>query len=101
MTDTPEVHQVWIHVKLPTSTRPAQLAYGFYTLKDDVVTMTDRKGVPATDQQGRTYTSKLDGETPQLIAGRLTKKLRDALHGKDAAPSGFNRQIVYSNKGIV
>jgi hypothetical protein len=103
MTDTPpEVHQVWIHIKpvsrgLPTG----QIAYGFYTLVDGVVTMTDAKGNPAHDDAGKTYTAKLDGEDLHIIAGRLTRKLRDALIGKkDAPPAGFGAPLNYSKSGI-
>ena len=48
MTDTPEVHQVYIHIKPVSRALPTgQVAYGFYTLIDGVVTMTDQKGEPA------------------------------------------------------
>ena len=96
-----EVHQVIIHVQLPTATREARLAYGFYTVTDGVVTMTDRLGNPATDETGKTYTQKLEtGDDARLIAGRLTKKLRLALLGKSEAPAGFRSAIKYPKIGI-
>jgi hypothetical protein len=54
------------------------------------------------DDAGRTYTAKLDGEDPSTVAGRLTKKLRDALAGKKDkdAPSGFRGPLNYGPTGI-
>ena len=102
MADMPEVHQVWIHIKPVSRALPTgQVAYGFYTLVDGVVTMTDAKGTPAQDDNGKVYTAKLDGEDPQIIAGRLTRQLRDALLGKDGAPpSGFRGPLNYRPSGI-
>ena len=81
------------------------MAYGFYTVTDGVVTMTDHAGKPATDETGKTYTQKLEAtDDARVIAGRLTKKLRLALLGKSDAPAGFHSSIIYpSNKklGIV
>jgi hypothetical protein len=102
MTDTPEVHQVYIHIKPVSLALPTgQVAYGFYTLVDGVVTMTNQKGEPALDDSGKIYSAKLDGEDPQIIAGRLTRKLRDALIGKkDAPPAGFDAPLNYPKAGI-
>ena len=46
---------------------------------------------------GKIYTAKLDGEDPHIIAGRLTRQLRDALIGKkkDAPPAGFGSPLNY------
>ena len=63
--------QVWIHIK-PVSPRlpTGQVAYGFYTLVDDVITMTNQKGeshmtTPARSTQrsltARTLRSLPDG----------------------------------------
>ena len=102
MTDTPEVHQVYIHIKPVSPALPTgQIAYGFYVIKDGVVTMTNQKGEPAHDDAGKTYTAKLDGEDPQIIAGRLTRQLRDALRGKkDLPPAGFGAPLVYPKTGV-
>jgi hypothetical protein len=64
MTDKPEVFQVNVPLKPPTANRQAEFCFGFYTLVDDVLIMTDPKGKPATDESGKTYTAKLDGEAP-------------------------------------
>ena len=103
MTDTPEVHQVYIHIKPVSPALPAgQVAYGFYTLVDGVVTMTDAKGNPVHDDAGKTYTQKLEpNDDAYVIAGRLTRQLRDALRGKkDAPPAGFGAPLVYPKAGM-
>ena len=52
---------------------------------------------------GKTYTAKLEpNDDANVIAGRLTRKLRDALIGKkkDAPPSGFTGPLNYGPTGI-
>jgi hypothetical protein len=96
MTDTPEVHQVYIHIKPVSRALPTgRVAYGFYTLVDGVVTMTNQKGEPAHDDTGKTYTHKLESnDDAHIITGRLTQKLRDTLIGKkDAPPAGFGAPL--------
>ena len=104
MTDTPEVHQVWIHIKPVSRALPTgQVAYGFYTLVDGVVTMTNQKGEPAHDDAGKFYKAKLQpNDDANVIAGRLTRKLRDALRGKKdgAPPSGFSGPLNYGPTGV-
>ena len=91
MTDTPEVYQVYIDIKLPSGNDPGRVAYGFYTVTDGVVTMTNRKGEPAHDDTGKTYTQKLEpNDDAYVIAGRLTRQLRDALRGKNHPSAGFS-----------
>ena len=104
MTDTPEVKQVYIEIKPISQANPTgQVSYGYYTLVDGVVTMTDAKGNAAQNDSGKTYTAKLaPNDDHQVIAGRLTRKLRDVLRGKkdDASPSGFNAPLNYGPTGI-
>ena len=102
MTDKPEVHQVYVEVKPVSRALPTgQVAYGFYTVVDALLTMTNQKGVAVQDDNGKTYTAKLaPNDDPQIIAGRLTKQLRDALRGKGAPPSGFSRPLDYPKSGI-
>ena len=103
MTNEPEVHQVVIHIKPVSQALPTgQISYGYYTLVDAVVTMTNQKGEPAQDDAGKIYTHKLEpGDDAYVIAGRLTRKLRDALRGKkDAPPAGFGAPLNYSKPAI-
>jgi hypothetical protein len=97
MTDTPQVHQVYIQIKPVSRALPTgQVAYGFYTVVDGVLTMTDAKGIVLHDDAGKTYTAKLQpNDDANVIAGRLTRKLRDALRGKRDAPSGFSGPLNY------
>ena len=58
--------------------------------------MTNQKGEPADDDAGKIYTAKLQpNDDANVIAGRLTRKLRDALRGKRDAPSGFSGPLSY------
>ena len=58
MTDTkPEVHSILIPLAPRKGNQPAQLVLGYYTIVDDLITMTDAKGNPASDETGKTYTS--------------------------------------------
>lgn len=101
---TPEVHQCWIHIKPVSRAHPTGvLSYGFYTVTDGLLTMTNQKGEPATDDAGKTYTHRLEAnDDHQVIAGRLTRQLREALIGKkkDAPPAGFYAPLNYSKSGI-
>ena len=103
MTDTPEVHQVYISIRPVSRANPTGvLSYGFYTVTTDgVLTMTNQKGEPATDDAGKTYTHKLEpNDSAHEVAGRLTKKLRDVLRGKNAPPTGFSAPLNYPKIGI-
>ena len=96
----PEIHSINVHIAPRSSRIPeGQIAYGWYIVVDDVVTLTDPKGVAAVDADGRTYSEKLNGEDPRIIASRLLKKLRLALKGD--RPSGFGRsKLNYPKSGI-
>jgi hypothetical protein len=101
-----EVRQVIAHIHPPSPRIPTgQVAYGFYTVSDGLLTMTDAKGNPATDDEGKMYTRRLaEGDDAETIAARLTKELRLALQGKSRPVAGFGAPLNYpSNKklGIV
>src|SRR5262245_4956199 len=99
--DTPIVEQINVPLTPPSEGRLATWTYGFYIVKDDTLTMTDQSGKPAVDSQGKTYSQKLDCESPRIIAARLTKKLRLGLQAKNpGAVAGFNRQLIYPPLGL-
>lgn len=101
MTDQPEVFQVFVEIKPPKDGDPGQVSRGHYRIKDGLLIMTDGKGNTVQDDNGATYTHKLvSGDDAYVIACRLTKKLRDTLRGKDAAPSGFSGPLTYGPPGI-
>jgi len=50
--------------------------------------MTDKDGKPVVDLQGKTYSQRLDGENPRIIAARMTKKIRLELRGKSGKVAG-------------
>jgi hypothetical protein len=96
----PEVFQVSVETRPPRGNDPGQVVLGYYIIADRVITMTDAKGAPAPDDTGKSYTAKLaPNDDAYVIAGRLTKKLRDALRGKRDAPTGFSGPLDYGSSG--
>ena len=88
-----EVHQVIVTIKPPKGSFPGQVTYGWYTLRDGVVTLTDREGNPAGEETGRKFTHKLAArEDARAIACKLTKH---ALRGNSAPVAGFEGPIIY------
>ena len=45
-----EVREVIVTIKPPKGSFPGQVTYGWYTLQDGVVTLTDREGDPAGEE---------------------------------------------------
>jgi hypothetical protein len=101
MSDKPEVFQVRVEIRPPKGDDPGQVSHGYYIIIDRQLTLTDPKGNVAQDDAGKSYTHKLvSGDDAYVIACRLTKKLRDALRGGDAPPSGFSGPLNYGPSGI-
>jgi hypothetical protein len=96
-----EVHRVIVQVRAPKSGFSGQVAYGYFTLVDDVITMVDPKGNPADDGTGKRYRHKLaPNEDARAVACKLTKQLRLALRAGNSAPVGdFNRKLIYRKVG--
>ena len=91
-----EVRQVIVTIRPPKGNFRGQVCYGWYTLQDGVVTLTDREGNPAGDETGRRFTHKLaPGEDARAIACKLTKELRLVLRGNSAPVAGFEGEINY------
>jgi hypothetical protein len=91
-----EVRQVIVTIKPPKDGFPGQVAYGWYTLQDGVVTLTDREGNPAGEETGRKFIYKLaPGEDARTIACKRTNELRLALRGNSAPVAGFEGKINY------
>ena len=62
-----EVHQIIVQIKPPKKNFAGQVAYGWFTEVDGVVTMTDRDGKPAGDEIGKKFRHKL---APMKARGR-------------------------------
>ena len=83
---------------MPTNGDTGQVTTGYYTLTDDVLTMTDGRG--ATVRRHETgepikRTMRL-GDEAQAIAEQLTLEIYRMLRGKTAqTAAGFNRPINY------
>jgi len=77
-----------------------QVTYGYYVVEGDRLTMTDSTGkVIRRRSNGEPYTHKLEpGEDPRRVAGRLTKRIREMLHGDDLG--GFHRRLTYPSAGV-
>jgi hypothetical protein len=92
-----EVHKVTIEIKRPRGNFPGQVAFGYYTFVDGTVTLTDPKGAPADDGNGKRYVRH--GIAPGCergVACNLTRQLRDALRGgNSSAPVDFSGPINY------
>jgi hypothetical protein len=100
-----EVHTVWAQVRRPRDdTDLGQVTDGYYTVADDVLTMTDKKGVPVRDlTSGEKFTRKLKpGEDAGQVASRLTMEVYQMLRGENGpgAVKGFGRQLDYPKSGI-
>ncbi len=98
-----KVETVFIQIEAPGSKyQYGKVAEGAYIVEDGVVILTDRNGKPARDSDGKRYEHKLqDGENPKRIAGRLTRKLRDALRDRSGGMEGFSGEINYPDAKYV
>jgi hypothetical protein len=95
------IYQVYVEIKPPKGNDPGQVVLGYYIIVDGVLTMTDAKGNVAQDDNGKVYSHRLvAGDDPHIIAGRLTRQLRDALRGKGAPPTGFSGPLDYPPSGV-
>jgi len=91
-----EIHTVFVQTEAPKGNFPGRVVEGKYIVEGDQVTLTNRRGDPVRDAEGRTYTQKLiAGDNPKQIAGILTKKFAKARRGKNATPKGFGGPIHY------
>lgn len=92
-----DVHSILVQIKPPKGSFPGQVVLGYYTLIDDVVTLTDKNGRPAGAETGKKFSRKVEpGQDARSIAAKMTKELRIALlPGGKAAINGFDRPIAY------
>jgi hypothetical protein len=76
---------------------PGQVAYGYDTVDDGTVTMTDKNGKPAGEEIEMKFRHKLEpNEDVRSVSAMLTKKLRIALRPGGKAPvHGFEGPIAY------
>jgi hypothetical protein len=76
------------------------VAEGFYTLDGDLLTMTDRDGVPLRDENnGAQITHRLlPGESEKVVAKRLTLR-RHREENRDEM-AGFHRWVRYGHSGL-
>jgi hypothetical protein len=99
---TPEVNAITVIVSMPSRKEPlGRLTYGFYTLVDGVVTLTDKEGKSAGDETGKKYSRKLaPNEDAKAVASKMTKDLRKALRGNSEPVNGFSGKINYPKRKV-
>jgi hypothetical protein len=98
----PEVRQVHAIVSNPIREGDTgRVTIGYYTVADDVLTMTDGDGKPDRRRySGELYKHKLaESDDPVVIAKRLTLAIWRSNTRGDA--SGFNRPLRYPDFGAV
>lgn len=100
----PEIHMVIVQINRPQfegkeQVDPGRVSYGFYTIADGLMTMTDSDGSPMRDiKTGEVFTHRLrDGEDAEPVARALTKKIRRMLVGDNSA---FNKPLNYAKAGV-
>ena len=92
----PEVHTVFVQTEAPKGNFQGRVIEGKYIVEGDQVTLTNRRGDPVRDAEGKTYMQKLNaGDNPKQIAGLMTKKFAKARRGNSAPVAGFESQINY------
>ncbi|MGC2080731.1 MAG: hypothetical protein WA728_32900 [Xanthobacteraceae bacterium] len=92
-----EVHKVTVELNRPSKRYPSgRVAYGYFTYVDGTVTMTDAKGTPADDGNGRRYVQRdVKPGFERGIACNLTRQLREALRGPSGLGADFSGPINY------
>ena len=91
-----EVQTVFVQTEAPKGDFRGRVIEGKYIVEGDLVTLTNRRGDPVHDAEGKNYTQKLNvGDNPKQIAGLLTKKFAKTRRGNIAPPRGFGSPIEY------
>jgi hypothetical protein len=108
-----EIKQICITLRRPLGdSDPGMVAYGHYTFKDGIVTLTSEDGTPlkrGMDQKLTTRTVRGTREAPvwsaAVLAGHDARQVAGRLlHSKvssEKSGSDFNRPLTYQNLGIV
>jgi len=98
----PEIHTVFVQTEAPKGNFLGRVIEGKYIVEGDLVTLTNRRGDPVCDAEGKTYAQKLNVcDNPKQIAGLMTKKFAKARRGNNALPPGFSGPIKYPKTGRV
>src|SRR5262249_45943540 len=96
-----DVKQVIVQVAAPRGSFPGAVTYGYYTVEDVIVTMTDKDGVPAGLEIGKTLSHRLkSGEDPRAWAAKMTRDLREEFRGGECV-FGFDGPLQYRKDGSI
>ena len=84
---------------------PGRVTTGYYTLADDILTVTDSSGRPIRKAAaGERFTCKVKpGDNHVAFAGQMTLEIRGTMRGENApgAVKGFGRELDYPKSGWV
>jgi hypothetical protein len=95
-----EVQTVLVQIEPPKGTFNERAVEGCYTVENDFLTLTNRRGEPVRDAEGNGYTHKLEpGDNPKQVAGLLTKKFRKVRRGNNTPARGFSVQSIIQRRG--
>jgi hypothetical protein len=96
----PEIFTVFVQTQAPKGSFHGRVVEGKYIVEDGVLTLTNRRGIPVSDAEGKSYTQKLnESDNPKQIAGLLTKKFAKARRGD--VPASFSRPLDYPRLGKI
>jgi hypothetical protein len=81
----PAVQKVIAQIAAPKNGDAGQITVGYFTVADNLLTMTDAHGFPMRrGSNGELYTHKLQpDDNARVIAARLTKRIRKDLRSDD------------------
>lgn len=86
-----EVKTVTVQIRPQSEGDPGQITYGYYTVRDGLLQMTQKDGRPLDNPL---YSVRLhDGAHVEAIAANLTKTIRNEMRG-EIVP-GFSRELSY------
>jgi hypothetical protein len=94
----PDVKQVIVETSSPRDGSSGEVAFGYYTVENGKLTLTDERGKPLRRGSGVTVTHTLrEGDNPQSIGVVLTRGVLTERVGQ----SNFNRPLRYPDFGVV
>lgn len=98
-----KVERVTVQLRRPVGTDPGEVAEGFYTIRDGVLTMVNKLGGPLVDKNDQPVGKpcKLGpNDSADAIARVLTKQIRRQILGMTATEESFSRKLRYPDGGI-
>ena len=95
-----EVRSVTVQIYAPSGNDHGQVTYGYYTVDDGMLTMTDEDGAPIVADGQMFQEAVPDARMADQVAGRLTRLVRRALRGDTEAQERFRRPMTLGKAGF-